>query len=144
MPESRPPDEIYFLTFDDICAIHDRALEEFNQGMPGFLDENVVRSAAGQPEQALGSDYFYEFPAGMAAAYLYFLVNQQGFLNGNKRTAVGAALEFLAQNGYKLAVTSYELYEFTRHVAGEDVKGDRKVILAEITGWVVDHLEPLD
>lgn len=92
----------------------------------------------------MGTEYLYEFPAGMAAAYLYFLANQQGFLNGNKRTAVGAALEFLARNGYNLGVTAYELYEFTKQVAGEDVKGDRKTILAEMSEWIIDHLEPLD
>jgi len=91
--------EIEFLTFEDVCAIHDRGLAEFGHGAPGFLSEHTVRSAISQPEAGIDGQYFHEFPAGMAAAYLYYLTNQQGFLNGNKRAAVGSALEFLARNG---------------------------------------------
>jgi prophage maintenance system killer protein len=65
---------------------------QFGAGAAGFVDEHVVRSASGQPEAGIAGHYFHEFPAGMAAAYLYYLANQQGFINGNKRTAVGAAI----------------------------------------------------
>src|SRR2546430_5106477 len=85
------PSQIEFLTFEDICGIHDRALEQFGNGAPGFVSEHSVQSAAAQPEAAMYGQYFHDFPAGMAAAYLYYLTNQQGFVNGNKRTAVGAA-----------------------------------------------------
>jgi prophage maintenance system killer protein len=74
-------------------------LEEFWAGAPGFLDEHAVRSAAGQRAAGAFGRFFHSFPAGMAAAYLYYLTNQQGSLNGNKRTAVGSAIEFLARNG---------------------------------------------
>lgn len=134
---------IDFLTFDDVCEIHDRALAEFGQGLPGFLSEPVVRSAAAQPEAGARGKYFHEFPAGMAAAYLYYLAKQQGFLNGNKRTAVGAALEFLARNGYQLRTTSLELYETTIRLAGEDVQMDRKQVLEELTTWIEDRLTPM-
>lgn len=79
----------------------------------------------------------------MAAAYLYFLANQQGFFNGNKRAAVGSALEFLARNGYRLTASSFEVYKVTVAVAGEDVKRDCKQALAELTAWIEDHLEPM-
>lgn len=68
----------------------------------------------------------------------------KGFLNGNNRTAVGAALEFLARNGYRLNVTSLELYELTVRVAGEDVKRDRRPALAEIARWVEQRLVPME
>ena len=87
--------------------------------------------------------YIHTFPAGMAAAYLYYLTNQQGFLNGNKRAAVGAALEFLARNGYRLNVSPYELYQATVSLAGENVKGDRKLILAQLTRWIEERLVPM-
>ena len=95
--EDVQPVQIEFLTFEDVCAIHDRGLLEFGEGAPGFIDENVVRSAAGQPEASVRGQYMHAFPAGMAAAYLFFLASQQGFVQGNKRTAVGSAIEFLAQ-----------------------------------------------
>jgi prophage maintenance system killer protein len=94
--------EIIFLSFENVCAIHDRGLVEFGFGEPGFISEHSVHSALAQPEAGIDGAYFYEFPSGMAAAYLYYLTNQQGFVNGNKRAAVGSALEFLARNGYDL------------------------------------------
>jgi len=136
--------EIEFLTFEDICAIHDRALEQFGHGLPGFLSENSVRSAAAQPEAAMFGKYFHEFPAGMAAAYLYYLANQQGFINGNKRAAVTSALMFLARNGYRLNVSSYEVYHFTRSIAAEDAPGDSRFKLAEVTRWINEHLAPME
>src|SRR5437016_3974600 len=115
-----PPAPIEFLTFEDVCAIHDRGLLEFGEGAPGFVDENVVRSAAGQAEASVRGQYMHAFPAGMAAAYLFFLARQQGFVQGNKRAAVGSAIEFLARNGYELDMNNLELYHFVKRVAGED------------------------
>ena len=94
MGENDPePVQIEFLTFEDVCGIHDRGLLEFGEGIPGFIDQNAVRSAVAQPEASVFRQHMYEFPAGMAAAYLYFLAHQQGFVQGNKRAAVGAAIE---------------------------------------------------
>ena len=135
--------EIEFLTFEDVCEIHDRGLAEFGFGEPGFFDEHAVRSAAAQPEAAAFGHYFHEFPAGMAAAYLFYLANQQGFRNGNKRAAVGSALEFLARNGYRLDVTPYDLYLMTIALAGEDAAGASKEKLAAIQEWIEAHLQPM-
>ncbi len=136
-------DEIEFLSFEDVCAIHDVGLALFGHGLPGFLDEHTVRSAFAQAQAGMRGKYFHTFPAGMAAAYLYYLTNQQGFVNGNKRAAVGSALEFLARNGYRLAATPYEMYEFTVRVASEDVKRESKLVLAEIERWIEQRLRSM-
>lgn len=133
-------EEIEFLTFEDVCEIHDRALAEFGLGMAGFMSEHAVRSAAAQAEAGTLGQYFHEFPAGMAAAYLYYLANQQGFLNGNKRAAVGSALEFLARNGYRLNASSYEIYEITIRLAGEDVDESPSAVLSKLKAWIEEHL----
>jgi hypothetical protein len=41
-------ERIEFLTFDDVCEIHDRGLMQFGAGAAGFVDEHVVRSASGR------------------------------------------------------------------------------------------------
>src|SRR5688572_6999004 len=143
MDETTP--EIVFLTFEDVCEIHKRGISEFGQGQFGMLDEHAIRSASGQPEAGFAEGYFHTFPSGMAAAYLYFLTNPQGFINGNKRTAVGCALEFLARNGFKLkSTTMFEVYELTVKVAGENVNRDRKLVLAELAAWIEQRLTPVD
>ncbi|MEO5960277.1 MAG: type II toxin-antitoxin system death-on-curing family toxin [Opitutaceae bacterium] len=59
---------------------------------PGLLD-----SALMQPEAA----YFYGHGdlCAIAAAYAFHIAQNQPFIDGNKRTAVGAALTFLEGNG---------------------------------------------
>src|SRR5258708_4309128 len=136
--------EIIFLTFESVCAIHDRGLAEFGFGESGFISEHSVRSAAAQPAAGIDGKYFYGFPAGMAAAYLYYLTNQQGFVNGNKRAAVGSALEFLARNGYDLEATNLEVYQMTIRLAGEDVQVDSKTAIKLIQEWIEDRLVAVD
>jgi death-on-curing family protein len=136
------PTQIEFLTFEDVCAIHDRGLIQFGEGAPGIISEHSIRSAMAQPEAGIDGRYFHTFPAGMAAAYLYYLTRQQGFVNGNKRAAVGSALEFLARNGYELNASSYELYTTVIRLAGEDVKRERELALHELEIWIAERLSP--
>lgn len=138
------PCDIEFLSFEDLCEIHDRALAEFGEGMAGFIDEHAVRSAAAQAEAAVFGQYLHEFPAGMAAAYLFYLTRQQGFINGNKRTAVSAALEFLTRNGYRIRATTREVYLLPVDVASEDAPGDRHELLARVRHWIEARLSPMD
>ncbi len=79
----------------------------------------------------------------MAAAYVYYLTNQQGFLNGNKRAAVGSAIEFLARNGYRLMATNYDVYTMAISLAGENVQRDRHAILDELQTWFEERLAPM-
>jgi death on curing protein len=47
----------------------------------------------------------------VAAAYAYHLAESQAFLDGNKRTAVAAALAFLARNGGPLLEDNGDIYQ---------------------------------
>jgi len=48
-----------------------------------------------------------------AAAYLFHLVKNHPFVDGNKRVAVAAALVFLDLNGLQVDATEDELVELT-------------------------------
>ena len=50
------------------------------------------------PQAAFGGHYLHEFPHEMAAAYLFHLVQNHPFVDGNKRTGLAAALMFLELN----------------------------------------------
>ena len=47
------------------------------------------------------NDFYYAAAdlAGIAAAYAFHIAQAQAFLDGNKRTAIGAALVFLERSG---------------------------------------------
>ena len=78
--------------------------------MDGLREPGLLESALMQPEAA----YYYARGdlAAIAAAYAFHIAQNQPFLDGNKRTALGAALLFLKVN--EIDVDKYddaELYD---------------------------------
>ncbi len=73
----------------------------------------------------------------MAAAYLFHLAASQGFADGNKRTAVIAAVTFLAINGYRLEVEDLQMYDLTMDIANHRTDKDGA------TDWIREHLAPV-
>lgn len=87
--------EPVFLAREEIEAIHAACIAAFG-GSLGLRDVNLLESAIAQPlhEYHYGcADLF-----GIAAAYAYHIAENQPFVDGNKRTALLAALNFLAAN----------------------------------------------
>ena len=88
--------EPVFVSRDQILELHRLSLE-LHGGLDGVRDRGLLDSALMQPEAA----YFYGQGdlAAIAAAYAFHLAQNQPFLDGNKRAAMGAALSFLELNG---------------------------------------------
>jgi death-on-curing protein len=86
-----------FLDMEDILQIHQNQLEHFG-GSPGIRDFGAIESALAMPQAGMGGDYFHRDIFEMAAAYLFHLAQNHGFVDGNKRVAFYAALVFLAWN----------------------------------------------
>lgn len=88
--------EPVFLSRDQVLELHRFSLEQHG-GLDGLRESGLLESALMQPEAA----YFYGQGdlGAIAAAYAFHLAQNQPFLDGNKRTAVAAALTFLELNG---------------------------------------------
>ncbi|MGD1276865.1 MAG: type II toxin-antitoxin system death-on-curing family toxin [Tepidisphaeraceae bacterium] len=91
-------DGLIFLTLDQVLRLHARQIEQFG-GSDGIRAIELIESAIAQPQQGLGGEYFHKTLAEMAAAYLFHLVKNHGFVDANKRTGAAAALTFLEMNG---------------------------------------------
>jgi death-on-curing protein len=117
--------------------LHDEQLALFG-GSQGILDEGVVRSSLAQASMTAFGQYLHEDIAHMAAAYLFHFAANQGFADGNKRTAVIAAATFLGINGYEMTATEDELYDATMEVANG--RWDK----AMVADWIRDRLRPAD
>jgi death-on-curing protein len=87
-----------FLTRDQVIALHKLQIDQFG-GVAGVKDEGLLLSALGQPESGSGDKYFHNDLYEMAAAYLFHLVKNHAFNDGNKRIAALAAAVFLQVNG---------------------------------------------
>lgn len=94
-----------FLTLDQVVALHKMQIDQFG-GSHGVKDEGLLLSALGQPETGFGDQYFHKDLFEMAAAYLFHLVKNHAFNDGNKRIAALTAAVFLQVNGFM--VTSDE------------------------------------
>src|SRR5476651_2345346 len=79
-----------FLTVDQVIALHKLQINQFG-GSHGVRDEGLLLSALGQPESGFGDQYLHKDLYEMAAAYLFHLVKNHAFHDGNKRIA---ALKF--------------------------------------------------
>jgi death on curing protein len=114
--------EPLFLTLDEVLQLHSYQIAE-HHGSDAILNLDNIGSAIAQPRQAFGGQFVHDSLEAMAAAYLYHLVKNHGFEDGNKRTGMHAALVFLELNGYELDVPVDEAEDLTVRVAtGEATK----------------------
>lgn len=88
--------EPVFLTLDQVEEIHRGQIDAFG-GVHGLRDEGALQSAIAQPLNVYvyGGGDLYE----IAAAYAFHIAESQAYLDGNKRTGIQAALDFLEING---------------------------------------------
>lgn len=108
--------QIDFLSLKDVLAIHRRQIKEHG-GSEGVRDEGLLLSALAMPQAAFFGEYAHTDIYEMAAAYLYHIVMNHPFVDGNKRTGAAAAIIFLGINDIKLTVSNIALIEFTLAVA---------------------------
>lgn len=90
-----------FLTVEDVLLLHQEQLRLFG-GLEGARDRGALESAVATPMATYSGEFLHEGLFAMAAAYAYHLAESQAFLDGNKRTALNAALVFFGLNGWDI------------------------------------------
>lgn len=86
-----------WLSREAVEIMHEEQIAEHG-GLPGLKDDNALEAAIARPlnKAAYGENDLFT----LAAAYLYGLVRNHPFSDGNKRTGYLAAFTFLYINGY--------------------------------------------
>ena len=105
-----------FLGLDEVLEIHRDQIERYG-GKQGVRDLGLLESALGMPPSGSGAGYFHADIFEMAAAYLFHVVKDHPFVDGNKRTGAMAAYVFLAMNGLRLEATNSAYERLVRAVA---------------------------
>lgn len=110
--------ELIFITREVLDDIHADSLEQFG-GSQGIRDNGLLDSALGSAMNAYhyGNGDIFD----VAAAYAYHIAQAQAFLDGNKRTAIGAALTFLEYNDVTTKVDDGTLYKAMIGIAERSV-----------------------
>ena len=112
---------VNFLTVDDVLKIHGQQLLHFG-GAQGIRDHSGLEAAVQQPQASWAGEYLYESVFDMAAVYAYHIAESQALVDGNKRTALHAALLFLAINGYEILVDDPRLYDAMIAIANKEME----------------------
>jgi death-on-curing protein len=118
---SATPDDCFHLTIDIVRAIHDEALKSFG-GLKGVRDESLLASAVLTPQSSFGGKSPYADLIDIAAAYLFYICQNHPFLDGNKRTAMMAAIVFLRLNGIETAPDSADWEKLMLDVATSKIE----------------------
>ena len=105
-----------FLTLDDVLEVHRDQIERYG-GTLGVRDNGLLESALAAPQSGFGGHYLHADLFEMASAYLFHLVQNHPFLDGNKRVGAAAALTFLVMNGVKTKISNQALVEMVLSVA---------------------------
>ncbi|MGA8165037.1 MAG: type II toxin-antitoxin system death-on-curing family toxin [Waddliaceae bacterium] len=87
-----------FLTIDQVIEIHDTFLRQYG-GLAGIRDHGLLASAVEMPRVTVFGEDMHKTLYDKAAAYLYHIVKNHPFNDGNKRSGSGSALMFLRVNG---------------------------------------------
>ena len=109
-------EDLLFLTLDDVLAIHANQVEEHGGSM-GVRDLRLLQSAIAQPEATFGGQFLHGDLFEMAAAYLFHIMQNHPFVDGNKRTGMVAAFTFLRFNGFELDAAEDALESMVLSVA---------------------------
>ena len=106
----------FHLTVAIVREIHAEAIAQFG-GASGVRDVALLESAVAAPQAGYGGKSVYADVVEIAAASLFFLCRNHAFIDGNKRTALGACIVFLRLNGIEPKPDSLEWEELTLAVA---------------------------
>ena len=99
-----------FLTLDEVLTLHEIQLSRFG-GLSGLRDAGLLESALAMPQAGFSEHYAHEDVFAMAAAYLFHLVKNHPFADGNKRVGFHAAYVFLQMNGHILTMSQDAAYD---------------------------------
>lgn len=108
--------EVAFLTLDEVVAIHRDQIERYG-GSLGVRDWGLLQSAVAMPAVTFGGQYLHADLNEMAAAYLFHIVQNHPFVDGNKRVGAVAAYVFLVLNNSQLVASQDDYAELVLSIA---------------------------
>lgn len=122
-------DEPELLDVEDVIELHATQLEIFG-GSAGIRDRGLLESAVAQPQASFGGQLAHDGLFSMASAYLFHIVRNHPFVDGNKRAGMLSAVVFLDVNGISIDHPSEALYDLTMGVAEGRI--DKPAVAAEL------------
>lgn len=122
-----------FLELEEVLEIHRDQIARYG-GSSGVRDMALLQSALAMPRAGIGEEYFHADIIEMAGTYLFHIVKNHPFVDGNKRVGAVAAFIFLRMNGYDLKMTNPALEKTVRSVADDGL--DKAALMTLLRKYV--------
>jgi death-on-curing protein len=130
---------VAYLELDDILAIASVVLGLDTDALIRVTDLGLADSAVSRPHASFDGQEFYPTVAEKAATLLFGIARNHAFVDGNKRVAVLATLQFLNLNNHDLDLQPpEEAYKTISGVAAGTISLD------ELTAWIATRIEDFD
>ena len=123
-----------WLTFEAVLALHAESITRFG-GTEGIRDHGLLESALERPKMRVAYETAPSL-ADLAAAYCAGISRNHPFLDGNKRTAVLAAVAFLEVNGRVFRPPEAEIVHAIMTLAAGELEE------ATLARWFAVHSAP--
>lgn len=127
-----------YLELDDLLAVASEVLGLEVDVLLRVTDLGLADSAVSRPQASFAGEEFYGSIEAKAATLLFGVARNHPFIDGNKRVAVLAALQFLNLNGFDMNLTPpEEAYKLIAGVAAGNVALDA------LASWIGSQIKPL-
>lgn len=124
--------ELDFLRIEDVLGIHEDQIERYG-GASGLRDAGLLSSAVETARATFDGELLHTDVFAVAAAYMFHIVQNHPFTDGNKRTGAAAALVFLDMHAVEVEIDADAL---VAHVLGV---AQGRVSKAEIADFLRRH-----
>lgn len=105
-----------FFTVEQVIEIHDAFLKDHG-GLSGIRDKGLLISAVEMPRASMFGEHLHKTIYDKAAAYLFHIIQNHPFNDGNKRTGALTTILFLEENGVKISFSDKDYEEFVVNIA---------------------------
>src|SRR5215469_8726796 len=121
-----------WITKTAVLLLHAQSLAEYG-GLEGIRDEGALASALARPKNLFVYEAIID-PARLGAAYVFGIIRNHPFVDGNKRAAFAALGVFLGKNGWMLVADQAEAADTILAAAARQLDEDA------LTHWITKHL----
>ncbi|MBZ4654741.1 MAG: type toxin-antitoxin system death-on-curing family toxin [Peptococcaceae bacterium] len=115
-----------------VLTFHKKLIEQTG-GSEGVRDIGLIESALNRGLMTFGGNDLYSGVDEKIAAITYGLINNHGFIDGNKRIGVAMMLLLLKMNGIQIQYSQQELVELGLGVASGRISEN------DIREWIERH-----
>lgn len=120
------------IALEEIIIFHEKIIEKTG-GSQGIRDIGLIESAINRPFQTYDGIELYPEIESKISAITYSLINNHGFVDGNKRIGVSVMLLLLKLNDIKIEYKQEELVDLGIKIAENKYKEE------DIKKWIESH-----